>query len=131
MRFDSFIHALDMGQCQDQLQRQALFDIALLFVVIDGVVDESEVVSMREWLDTTPWSGSINQDDYYSSTLAKCQHSVTNNEVEDFIRHRVTQLIDFDVKQQALKLANDIAGADGEINAKERRALSFLESLLR
>jgi uncharacterized tellurite resistance protein B-like protein len=130
MRFDSFISALDMGQCEDQMQRQALFDIALLFVVVDGVVDDSEVTFMKSWLDSIPWSGPISQDDYYTNTLSKCKHAAENDGVEDFIRHRASQLIDNDIKQQALKLAKDIANADGEIDAKEKRALDFLVSLL-
>jgi hypothetical protein len=130
MRFDSFINALDLGQCEDQMQRQALFDIALLFVVVDGVIDDSEVAFMKNWLDSIPWSGPMSQDDYYANALSKCIHASENDGVEDFIRHRAGQLIDQNIKQQALKLAGDIASADGEIDAKEKDALSFLVSVL-
>jgi tellurite resistance protein len=130
MRFDNFISALDMGQCQDQMQRQALFDIALLFVVVDGVVDDSEVAFMKHWLDTIPWSSPTTKDEYYANTLSKCQHATDNDGIEDFILHRANQLVDKEMRQQALKLAEDIAHADGEVDAKEKYALDFLISAL-
>jgi tellurite resistance protein len=130
MRFDSFISALDMGQCEDQMQRQALFDIALLFVVVDGVIDDKEVAFMKQWLDTIPWSSPVSQDEYYTNTLSKCKHAAANDDIDNFIRHRANQLVDSDMKRQALKLAEDIAHADGEIDNREKRALDFLVSLL-
>ncbi len=130
MRFESFISALDMGQCEDQMQRQALFDLALLFVVVDGVVDESEVTFMKNWLDSIPWSNPTSKEDYYQTTLSKCRHATENDGVEDFINHRANQLIDKEMKEQALKLANDISSADGEVDDAERKAIELLTTAL-
>ena len=42
MRFERFLTSLDLGRCEDQIQRQTLLELAILFVMIDGVVTESE-----------------------------------------------------------------------------------------
>lgn len=130
MRFESFIQALDMGRCEDQLQRQALFDLALLFVLIDGVVTDSEVEFMHKWLDSIPWNSELKRDDYYTATEQKCLEAINSDEIEDFIAHRAKQLIDLSMKQQALQLANDIAHVDGELDDREASAISHLQRLL-
>ncbi len=130
MRFESFIQALDMGKCEDQLQRQALFDLALLFVLIDGVVTDSEVTFMQQWLDSIPWNSELDRDEYYAAAEQKCLEAINCNEIEDFIAHRAKQLIDLSMKQQALQLANDISHVDGELDEKEAAAIGYLKKLL-
>lgn len=131
MRFENFLSALDMGQCEDQLQRQALFDLALLFVMIDGVVAEEETRFMRNWLDAIPWTGGQDKNTYYDNAVIKCQTAIDDQTIDDFIAHRARQLIDKALKQQALQLANDIAHVDGELDARELRAIEELKSQLK
>ena len=98
MRFDRFILTMDMGKCEDQLQRQALFDLALFLIVVDGVITDSESDFMHQWLDTLEWNSDINKDDYYNATLAKCYDALAKNTKEDFLIHRAKQLVDHEVK---------------------------------
>lgn len=130
MRFESFISALDMGQCEDQLQRQALFDIALLFVNIDGVVTDSETQFMHDWLASIPWNGDVSKETYYVSTQDKCEAAIKGNQIEDFIAHRARQMMDPCIKEQALKLAHDISNVDGELDQTELAALAILNEAL-
>lgn len=130
MRFDSFISALDMGQCEDQLQRQCLFDLALMFVMIDGVVTESEETFMQDWLKGIPWSGDQSKEEYYSVAVEKCQTAMDNGETDDFIAHRARQIIDPHAREQALNLAEQISHVDGELDAREASAIKLLTDLL-
>lgn len=130
MKFEQFLNALDIGHCQDQQQREALFDLVLLFVIIDGVVAYSEMTFMKDWLATIKWNNELSKDEYYDVTLAKCKTAQENEQVEDFIAHRCKLLVDPQMKEQALKLARDIVMVDGELDENEAKALAFLEKEL-
>lgn len=130
MRFESFISALDMGQCEDQLQRQCLFDLALMFVVIDGVVTESEQAFIQNWLKDIPWNAEQSKDEYYQSALEKCQQALKNGETDDFIAHRAKQIIDPQAREQAVQLAEQISHVDGELDETEASAIKLLTDLL-
>lgn len=131
MRFDNFLQALDMGQCKDQIQRQALFDIAMMFVMIDEVIDESEQIFMEAWLKQLDWDHSVNKSEYYKTIGAKVQEAIDDSVEEDFLAHRASLLSDPWMKDQALKLAEDIANADGELDEREKSALKFLVERLK
>lgn len=130
MKFEQFLNSLDIGHCEDQQQREALFDLVLLFVIIDGVVAYSEMTFMKDWLATIKWNNELSKDEYYDITLKKCQDAQDNDMVEDFIAHRCKLLVDPHMKEQALKLAKDIVMVDGELDDKEAKALAFLEQEL-
>lgn len=126
MRFDDFITALDLGQCKDQIQRQALFDIALMFVMVDGVVDDSEQTFMQKWLKKLDWKHELSIEDYYTTVEGKIQYAIDNDQVEDFLAHRTRLLTDPWMKSQAVQLAEDISHADGELVQAEKQALDFI-----
>ena len=130
MRFDRFLQTLDMGKCEDQLQRQALFDLALYLVVIDGVITDSESDFMHKWLDKIEWTSDIKKEDYYNATLAKCWDAIEKKTSEDFLTHRAKQLVDENIKLQAMKLVSDIGNVDGELDESERNAIAILSELL-
>lgn len=130
MRFESFLKSLDLGRCEDQMQREALFDLAILFIVIDGVVTESENAYLQAWLADIPWSSTLSIEDFYQQSKMKCASAVADNDTDSFIAHRAKQLIDDSAKQQALKMAEEIANVDGHLDAKEQRAIDELRDLL-
>lgn len=130
MRFDSFLRTLDMGQCEDQIQRQALLDLALLFVAIDGEITEEETQFMQDWLSTLPWTSDTNIIDYEEASLKKSLDAIEHGTVENIVAHNSSLLVDPHMREQALKLANDIANADGELDAKEQEAIDLLKSYL-
>lgn len=130
MRFESFINALDIGQCEDQLQRQAIFDLALFLIMVDGVIEESETHFMQQWLDSIPWSCPTPKEEYYHATALKCQEAINADQVEDFIAHRARQLIDPEMRQQAITLVKGIANADGVLDAREAQAIDILKQEL-
>lgn len=130
MRFDNFITALDLGQCKDQIQRQALFDIALMFVMIDGVIDSSEQEFMQKWMNKLDWKHDLSVEEYYKLVEGKIRYAIDNDQVEDFLAHRASQLTDPWMKSQATQLADDISHADGELADKEKQALDFILTLL-
>lgn len=131
MRFENFLRALDMGQCEDQLQRQALLDLAILFVAIDGEITESETQFIKEWLSTLPWSSDISIIEYERTALEKCIEAIECNTVENLIAHHSSLLVDQHMREQALKLADDIANVDGHLDEKEKSAIELLKSYLR
>ncbi len=130
MRFDSFIQNLDMGHCEDQRHCEALFDIVLMIVMIDGVVDESEQEFMENWLESLDWKGNQSTSEYYDSAVKKVTYAVENGQSLDFITHRAKLIEDQDVRDQALKLAHDVSMADGQLDDNERAAIELLTQLL-
>ena len=130
MKFDSFIQSIDMGHCQDQQQREALFDLVLFLIVADGVITEQETQFMRNWLDTIEWTADVTKDEYYTTTLLKCYAAIKTNTVDDYLTHRAKLLIDNDMKQQAMKLVREVSIADGELDDAEQQAINLLSEVL-
>jgi uncharacterized tellurite resistance protein B-like protein len=130
MKFDSFIQSIDMGHCQDQQQREALFDLVLFLIVADGVITEQETEFMRNWLDTIEWSAEVTKEEYYRTTLIKCYAAIKTSNAEDYLTHRAKLLIDTDMKQQAMKLVREVAIADGELDDAEQQAINLLSEVL-
>jgi uncharacterized tellurite resistance protein B-like protein len=130
MKFDSFIQSIDMGHCQDQQQREALFDLVLFLIVADGVITEQETQFMRKWLGTIEWRADVTKEEYYTTTLLKCYAAIKTNTVDDYLVHRAKLLIDNDMKQQAMKLVREVALADGELDATEQQAINLLSEVL-
>jgi len=130
MKFDSFIQSIDMGHCQDQQQREALFDLVLFLIVADGVITEQETQFMRKWLGTIEWSADVSKEEYYTTTLLKCYAAIKTNTVDDYLTHRAKLLIDNDMKQQAMKLVREVAIADGELDEAEQQAINLLSEVL-
>lgn len=130
MRFDKFLRTLDMGDCEDQLQRESLLEIAILFMVVDGAVDAAEEGVIKDWLNEIEWHSETQVEDFYSSAIQKANNASEQQDIEHFIAHRTSQLIDSDFKTNALKLAEEIAAADGILDEREASALKLLKSYL-
>ncbi len=130
MRFENFLRTIDMGQCEDQLQREALLDLAILFVVIDGEVAADEKLFLENWLKDLDWKSDTNVSDYQKAATDKCLEVVQKNEVEHFIAQQARLLVDQKMKDQALKMADEIANVDGILDEKEEKALEILRSYL-
>jgi uncharacterized tellurite resistance protein B-like protein len=130
MKFDSFIQSIDMGHCQDQQQREAMFDLVLFLIVADGVITEQETQFMRQWLATIEWSADVSKEEYYTTTLLKCYAAIKTNTVDDYLTHRAKLLIDNDMKQQAMKLVRQVAMADGDLDDAEQQAINVLSAEL-
>ncbi|MGJ8681378.1 tellurite resistance TerB family protein [Paraglaciecola sp.] len=130
MRFDHLLQSIDMNHCQDQQQRQAMFDLGLFLVAADGKVNEQETAFMNTWLTELKWSSEVSKQDYYRDTLLKCYAAIKNDGIDEFILHRANLLLDADMKQQALKLVNEVALADGELDSSEQKAIDILSKAL-
>jgi uncharacterized tellurite resistance protein B-like protein len=126
MRFDHLLQSIDIGHCQDQQQRQAMFDLGLFLMAADGNVSEQEMDFMKNWLDTIEWTSEQCKQDYYRNTLLKCYAAIKDNSVEAFLRHRAKLLLDADLKVQAIKLVKDVAMADGHLHDSEQNAIDIL-----
>jgi uncharacterized tellurite resistance protein B-like protein len=130
MKFDLFIQSIDMGHCQDQKQREALFDLVLFLIVADGVITEQETQFMRDWLSSIEWNTDVTKEEYYTTTLLKCYAAIKTDTVDDYLIHRAKQLVDSDMKQQAMQLVRDVALADGELDDAEQKAIDLLSEVL-
>lgn len=130
MKFDKFLRTLDMGGCEDQMQREALLDLALLFMVIDDEIQATEEAVIQKWLTEIQWSAEVSVLDFYRNSLTKAQKAVSEDDVEHFIAHRANLLIDDDMKATAITLASAIINADGILDDNEKYALNTLRSYL-
>jgi uncharacterized tellurite resistance protein B-like protein len=127
MNFEKLLNHFDMGVCVDQQQREALVDLVILFVEIDGVVDERELKFTQNWLESLTWTSSQSPASYLKEVSLKCKTAINSNQVNDFIRHRASHIIDRSAQEQAIKLAEGVAMADGELAAVEQQAIEFLK----
>lgn len=130
MRFENFLRTIDMGKCEDQLQREALLDLAMLFVVIDGEVAEDEQVFIENWIKDLTWKSETSIEEYQKAAMKKCEKVIAENDVEHFIAQQAHLLVDKHMKEQAIEMADEIANVDGVLDAKEEKALALLRSYL-
>ncbi len=130
MNFEKLLATFDMGLCADQLQREALFDLALLFVEIDGVETDEEKAFIQQWVDECEWNSPISKAEFRDQAIVRCKAAIKHGSVESFIKEKAALLANTPVKNCALALANDIAMADGELAEDEAKALGFLSKYL-
>ncbi|WMN59827.1 hypothetical protein NI389_16945 [Pseudoalteromonas xiamenensis] len=128
MKFEQLLTHFDMGISIEQLQKESLLDIAILFMGLDGAIDDKEKLVVKSFARNLNWHSVIPLDDYITDMQGKCILAIQSNEVESFIQHRLKHIVDAPMRELALKLANEVSKADGTIDDKERRALSLLEA---
>ena len=130
MNFEKLLNNFDMGICVDQLQREALVDLVLLFVEIDGVVDDKEMEYTLNWVSSLAWHNDISPLDYIQTNLSQARAAIEANTVEDYIRHRCKHIVDSPAKSLAIELAKGVSMADGHLDQSEEKAIKFLQHCL-
>ena len=130
MNFEKLLNNFDMGVCVDQLQREALVDLVLLFVEIDGVVEDKEMEYTFEWVSSLKWKGEMSPVDYVKSVSVAARDAIETNRIEEFIRHRCKHIIDSPAKSLAIELAKGVSMSDGHLDPREEKAIEFLEGCL-
>jgi uncharacterized tellurite resistance protein B-like protein len=130
MKFAHLIESLDMGHCQDQQQRQAVFDLVLFTIAADGVITQEETAFMQKWLSSIEWNADVTKEEYYTTTLLKCYAAIKTDTVDDYLTHRAKLLIDEKMKKQAMELIRDVALADGELHSAEQHVINVLTTTL-
>ena len=128
MNFESLLNNFDMGICVDQLQREALIDLVVLFVEIDGVVEDKEMEYTLNWVSSLIWTGESSPLDYVAQTSKNAREAIEGGLVEDFIRHRSKLIVDSPAKSLAVELAKGVALSDGHLAEEEAKAIEFLKS---
>ena len=131
MNFEKLLAAFDMGICADQIQREALLDLALLFVEIDGVETPEEKQFIERWVGQADWNSHLSKDEYVAQGVERCKAAIAEGSVEEFIRQRAAQLANSPVKFQAIDLVEDIVMVDGKLDSVEAQALKFLKDYLK
>ncbi|KAF7770133.1 hypothetical protein PCIT_a3100 [Pseudoalteromonas citrea] len=127
MKFEQLLNHFDSGICVEQLQKESLLDLALLFVGVDGVISESELAVVKKWADTLSWNSAVKLDDYICDMTGKCVLAVKSDDIEAFIQHRMKHIVDKPMREFAVKLAHRVISADGKIDSNELAAMSVLE----
>lgn len=130
MNFEKLLNHFDMGVCVDQLQREALVDLVLLFVEMDGVVDDQEMEYTLNWVSSLIWHNDISPLTYIETNLLQARAAIEGNTVEDYISHRCKHIIDSPAKSLAIELAKGVSLADGHLDITEEKALIILQRCL-
>lgn len=130
MNFEKLLATFDMGLCADQLQREALFDLALLFIEIDGVEAPEEIEFLDRWVAECEWNSPVDKAQFREQATKRVKAAIKHNNVEAFIKERAALLVNTPVKDKALELAEEIILVDGELAENEVQALNFLKNYL-
>jgi|GEM_PF-1166331 len=127
MNFENLLNNFDMGVCVDQLQRESLVDLVLLFIEMDGVVEDSEMEYAFDWVSSLKWDSETLPVDYVKQNLVSARAAIEAGTEQDFIRHCSKNLIDTPAKALAVELATGVSLADGHLDDKEAAAIKFLQ----
>lgn len=131
MNFDKLLAAFDTGVCADQLQREALFELALLFMDIDGVETQEELEFIDRWMKESEWNSHVSKADFKEQALVRVQEALANDGVEHFIHQKATSLVNSPAKEEAIKMVVELIAVDGELAETELKALGYLKRFLR
>lgn len=130
MNFEKLLATFDMGVCADQLQREALFDLALLFVEIDGVETDEELAFLDKWVEDCQWNSPQDKATFRDQAVARIKAAIKHNSVESFIKEKAALLANTPIKTSAIELAEEIVMVDGELDSNEANALKYLKKYL-
>jgi len=130
MNFQNLLNNFDMGVCVDQLQRESLVDLVLLFIEMDGIVEDSEMAYAFDWVSSLKWDSDVTAVDYVKQNLNGARAAIEAGTEQDFIRHRCKHLIDSPAKSLAIELATGVSLADGHLDEKEAAAIAFLKKYI-
>ncbi|GEK11827.1 hypothetical protein HUZ36_04360 [Pseudoalteromonas sp. McH1-7] len=130
MKFEQLLNHFDTGICVDQMQKEALIDIAILFIGVDGVICESEKHIVRKWAKSLQWNSAIDLDSYIEDSLSKSVVAIKNNDIEAYVQHRMNNIVDEPMRKLAKDLAIRVIEADGNVKQAEKEALAILEAEL-
>lgn len=130
MKFEQLLNNFDMGICVEQLQRESLLDLALLFVTVDGSIDDEELRVVEQWASQIQWNSAIKIENYMTDMIGKCALAINNNELEPFIQNRMSHIVDKSMKKFTLELLKSVIEADGITDKNELKALKIVESTL-
>lgn len=130
MKFEQLLNNFDMGVCIEQLQKESLLDLALLFVTVDGSIADEELNVVSAWAQKIEWNSAIEIDNYIIEMTKKCVSAVQTNEIESFIQHRMSHIIDQPMRVFVLELLKQVIEADGITHENELKALKIVESIV-
>ena len=130
MKFEQLLNNFDMGVCVEQLQKESLLDLALLFVTVDGSIADEELNVVSAWAQKIEWNSAIEIDNYIIEMTKKCVSAVQTNEIESFILHRMSHIIDQPMRVFVLELLKQVIEADGITHENELKALKIVESIV-
>ncbi len=130
MKFEQLLNNFDMGVCIEQLQKESLLDLALLFVTVDGSIADEELNVVSAWAQKIEWNSAIEIDNYIIEMTKKCVSAVKTNEIESFIQHRMAHIIDQPMRVFVLELLKQVIEADGITHENELKALKIVESIV-
>lgn len=130
MKFEQLLNNFDMGVCVEQLQKESLLDLALLFVTVDGSIADEELNVVSAWAQKIEWNSAIEIDNYIIEMTKKCVSAVQTHEIESFIQHRMAHIIDQPMRVFVLELLKQVIEADGITHENELKALKIVESIV-
>ncbi|MBE0361157.1 MULTISPECIES: hypothetical protein [Pseudoalteromonas] len=130
MKFEQLLNNFDMGICVEQLQKESLLDLALLFVTVDGSIADEELNVVEAWAHKIEWNSAIELDNYMVDMTRKCVLAVQSGEIDSFIQHRMTHIIDQPMRVFVLELLKQVIEADGITDENELKALKIVESIV-
>ena len=125
MKFEQLLNHFDTGMCVDQMQKEALLDIALLFIGVDGVISESEKQVVHDWAEGLHWNSAIALHDYIEDSLAKSVVAISQNDIEAYVQHRMNNIVDEPMRKLAKDLAVRVIEADGNVKKQKKTPWLF------
>lgn len=130
MNFEKLLSTFDMGICADQMQREAVFDLVMLFAAIDGEVAQQEETFIANWIDESPWNSGISTGDFQVIAKSRVEKAMEEDNVEGFIKHRAEILANTPAKDETKALLEQLIAVDGNIHQAESQGLAYLNRIL-
>lgn len=131
MNFEKLLSTFDMGVCADQVQREAVFDLVLLFAAIDGDEAPQELSFISNWMEQSPWNSGISKKDFRIMAKQRVEAAVENTDFEGFIKQRATVLANSPAKEETVNLIEQLIAVDGRVDDAELKGLACLQKFLR
>ena len=130
MNFEKLLSTFDMGVCADQVQREAVFDLVMLFAAIDGEVAPQELTFITNWIDESPWNSDTSKADFRVTAKERVEEAINTNGVEGFIKQCASALVNSPAKDDTKALIERLIAVDGKVHQAESEGFAYLNRIL-
>lgn len=130
MNFEKLLSTFDMGVCADQVQREAVFDLVLLFAAIDGEIAPQELSFIANWIEKSPWNSDIPTSDFQVMATKRVKTAIEDGGVEGFIKQCAGSLANTPAKEETKILIEQLIAADGKVVEAESTGFAYLQKIL-
>lgn len=118
-------------QAQNQSKREAMLELMLLTVLVDGSIRLDQELLIRHFVEKLDWKSGITVSFFIAQTTGKIRQCLGNpEEIRKLLMAIAQRLPTLEDRQSALQLTRDLLGLNAEFNARRSTFITEMKTIL-